>query len=196
MDLNGYDQSFGDLRQQGYSATTYPPSTNGLIFSERPATMYVWQNTLNSDEGNNVVTGGWRARYQGAVSLEKSGPKHLILGGYSTTTGRLTVVEGRLSFAGNGAWPNASEIVVKGGVLAIDSAARVKEKAIYRLSPDGKLDLAAGVTVLADELYVPNGEGGWTLASAGRYTAANAPSLISGEGVLIVRRHGIVVTFR
>ena len=196
MDLNGYDQSFGDLRQQGYSATTYPPSTNGLIFSETPATMYVWQNTLNSDEGNNVVTGGWRPRTQGAVSLEKSGSKHLILGGYSTTTGRLTVVEGRLSFAGNGAWPNASEIVVKGGTLEIDAATRVKDKAIYRLSPDGKLDLAAGVTVRANDLYVPNGLGGWTLASAGRYTAANAPSLISGAGELIVMRHGMIVTFR
>ena len=196
MDLNGYDQSFGDLRQQGYSATTYPPSTNGLIFSERPATMYVWQNKLSSDEGDNVVLGGWRARYQGAVSLEKSGPKHLILGGYSTTTGRLTVVEGTLSFAGNGAWPNASEIVVKGGTLEIDAASRVKDKAIYRLSPDGKLDLAAGVTVRANDLYVPNGLGGWTLASAGRYTAANAPSLISGAGELIVMRHGMIVTFR
>ena len=196
LDLNGFDQSFGDLRQQWYNSTTYPPSTNGLICSETPATMYVWQNKLDSDEGSLVEPGGWRARYQGAVSLEKSGPKHLILGGYSTTTGRLTVVEGRLSFAGDGAWPNASEIVVKGGTLEIDSAARVKDKAIYRLSPDGKLDLAAGVTVLANELYVPNGTGGWALASAGRYTAANAPSLISGAGVLIVRRHGMMVTFR
>ena len=158
--------------------------------------MYVWQNKLNSDEGSLVEPGGWRARYEGAVSLEKSGPKHLILGGYSTTTGRLSVVEGTLSFAGNGAWPNASEIVVGGGVLEIDAATRVKDKAIYRLSPDGKLDLAAGVTVRANYLYVPNGMDGWTLASAGRYTAANAPSLISGAGELIVMRHGMMVTFR
>ena len=196
MDLNGYDQSFGDLRHQWYKENEYPPATNGLIYSERPATMYVWQNKLNSDEGSNVEPGGWRARYEGAVSLEKSGPKHLILGGYSTTTGRLSVVEGTLSFAGNGAWPNASEIVVEGGVLEIDAATRVKDKAIYRLSPDGKLDLAAGVTVRANELYVPNGTGGWTLASAGRYTAANAPSLISGAGELIVMRHGMMITFR
>ena len=60
----------------------------------------------------------------------------------------------------------------------------------------GNPALAAGVTVLANELYVPNGTGGWALASAGRYTAANAPSLISGAGELIVRRHGMMVTFR
>ena len=197
LDLNGYDQAFGDLRQRWYDSTTYPPATNGVIFSERPATMYVWQNTLNSDEGSYVVLGGWRARYEGAVSLEKSGPKHLILGGYSTTTGRLTVVEGTLSFAGDGAWPNLSEVVVKGGTLEIDAAARVKDKAIYRLSPDGKLDLASGVTVRANDLYVPDGvTGEWKLAPAGRYTATTAPSLISGAGELIVMRHGIVLTFR
>ena len=47
----------------------------------------------------------------------------------------------------------------------------------------------------ANYLYVPNGMGGWTLASAGRYTAANAPLLISGAGELIVMRHGMMVTF-
>ena len=197
FDLNGYDQAFGDLRNQWYNATTYPPSTNGLIFSATPATMYVWQNKLNSDEGSNVEPGGWKARYQGAVSLEKSGSKHLILGGYSTTTGRLTVVEGTLSFAGNGAWPNLSEVVVKGGTLKIDAATRVKDKAIYRLSPEGKLDLASGVTVRANDLYVPDGATGeWKLAPAGRYTSATAPSLISGEGMLYVMRHGAVITFR
>ena len=197
FDLNGYDQAFGDLRNQWYNSTTYPPSTNGLIFSATPATMYVWQNKFDSNEGSNVEPGGWRTRYQGAVSLEKSGSKHLILGGYSTTTGRLTVVEGTLSFAGDGAWPNLSEVVVKGGTLEIDAAARVKDKAIYRLSPDGKLDLASGVTVRANDLYVPDGvTGEWKLAPAGRYTATTAPSLISGAGELIVMRHGIVLTFR
>ena len=83
-------------------------------------------------------------------------------------------------------------MAVSGGVLDVDAAGRIGDLAEVRLS-GGKLRIASGVTLKTQELYLPNGEGGFAKAVGGLYTAARLPAYIEGDGVLKVRSRGVAV---
>ena len=180
IDLNGHNQSFAAF------VSTANDSQTSYFTSAEPATLSVDQN---------VDTVSWKPAFCGAVSLKKGGANTLTLAGVSPSTGRLEVSEGRLDFTGAGAWTNLSEVAVSGGVLAIADKKQVKKRADYYLS-GGKLDIASGVRLTAENLYVADGQGGWTKADPGTYTAANLPECISGEGSLCVRGGGLMMIFR
>ena len=194
LDLNGHSQRFGSLATRPSSQAEYGylgcwgDSANSYFTSATPATLDVYQNGTQNDTP-------WNSTFRGAVSLVKHGEKTLTLGGVSSSSGRLEVAEGRLDFTDNGAWTNVSVVAVSGGTLAVDTSARLKRRADYYLS-GGKLDIAAGVRLVAENLYVPDGEGGWTKAEPGTYTAADLPAYVSGEGALRVRGGGYSVIIR
>ena len=180
IDLNGHNQSFAAF------VSTANDSQTSYFTSAEPATLSV---------GQNVDTVSWKPAFCGAVSLKKGGANTLTLAGVSPSTGRLEVSEGRLDFAAAGAWTNLSEVAVSGGVLAVDLKSRLKARADYYLS-GGKLEIAAGVRLVAANLYVPDGKGGWTKMDPGTYTAVNFPDFIAGEGSLHVRGGGLMMIFR
>ena len=198
VDLNGHSQRFGSL--QTPTAGSDPSGWNGYwghseysyFKSATPATLYVYQYGRT-----NAVDRPWKATFRGAMSLVKEGPNTLTLAGASTMTGRLEVAEGRLDFSGSGSMTNVSAFAVSGGVLAVDAKTRLPRKPDCFLS-GGKLNLAEGVSLRVAELYVDDGNGGWTQMPIGRYSAANLPQYISGSGSLLVagKRPGFILTVK
>lgn len=174
LNLRGNDQVVGTLRTDisGYSA-----STKGKITSPSPATLYV----------NQTANKTFEPMFQDSANLWKGGASTLTLAGVSTTTGRLSVAEGTLAFSGSGAWSAATSVAVSGGVLQLDAASRINPKADYYLS-GGKVDIAEGVTVEANQLFLPDGNGGWKTVGCGLYSAADFPDYISGSGLMRVKK--------
>ena len=191
MDLNGHSQRFGSL--QTPTAGSDPSGWNGYwghseysyFKSATPATLYVYQYGRT-----NAVDRPWKATFRGAMSLVKEGPNTLTLAGASTMTGRLEVAEGRLDFSGSGSMTNVSAFAVSGGVLAVDTNARLPRKGADCYLSGGKLDLAEGVVQRVRFLYVDDGEGGWTQMPLMDYTADTLPAYVSGAGVLRVHGDG------
>ena len=196
LDFNGHSQRFGRLCiLKSDSAANFGFWGNAVcrMKSETPAAVFVRMNGADAVEED--ASRSWDGTFSGALSLVKEGTNTLTLAGVSSTTGRLEVSEGLLAFSGSGAMTNVSEVAVSGGVLAIDAKGRVKKDADYRLS-GGRLDIAAGVSLRAGNLFVSDGNGGWIRKDPGRYTAANMPEYISGEGALRVRGGGGVILVR
>jgi autotransporter-associated beta strand protein len=120
----------------------------------------------------------------------------LSLSGVSTTTGALQVAQGVLAFSGDGAWPSASEVVLKGGELVIDDLARLPRETSYKFL-GGKLTIASGVQLVSRSAVVANGAQGETVSlDVGVYTKENLPSFIQGDGSLRVKGDGLVILIR
>lgn len=198
VDLNGHDQRLGSLatvpagNSEGSWLNSWGVQAASYFTSETPATLYVLQNGRT-----NMVSRPWPSLFKGAVSLVKEGTNTLALSGASTTTGRLEVANGRLEFKNSGSMTNLTAFAVSGGVLAVDTNARLPRKADCYLS-GGKLDIAEGVAQRVRFLYVSDGAGGWTQMPLRDYTAATLPAYVSGAGVLRVHGdgRGMVVVIR
>lgn len=196
FDLNGHDQQVDRINGCAYSKIV--SNDSGAITSETPATLYDLQskgfsttNMAGSDSDNDPFP----TKFIGAVSFSKGGEKELYLAGISTTTGRLEVTGGILGFKENGSWLKATEARVLGGTLKVDAAGRLGKLSGLYLSPDGKLDIAAGVTVKAKKLYVPDGQGGWKDHGGGSFNRSNLSDYLTGDGTLSVSG-GIVLIVR
>lgn len=201
IDLNGHSQRIGDLGtvpsdkdEIGYESERGRSFTSSIT-SATAADLHVVQVTTTDRP--------WVSMLQGGVSLVKEGEGTLTFGNVNSTTGRLAVCSGTVAFADQhqdgtpnlhkGSFPSVSEVAVSGGVLVVDSADRLPAKTVYRLS-GGKLDLAEGVTLEASELYVPDGNSGWTRLS-GSFNSSNLSQYITGEGSINVIA-GTMLLFR
>lgn len=196
MDLNGHDQTFGSFlsRPSKASKRTHAQTAYCWIGSDAPATLRVYQTIAET-----AADVGWHPPFTGAVSLCKDGAETLTLAGYSTTTGRLEVAAGLLRFSPTdlqAGWTSASEYVVSGGTMQIDSVSRVRRKANWRLSAAGKLNIAEGVEIVAKYLWLTDAQGVTREAPAGVYTRANAPEYITGEGSVRCTGGGMVIILR
>ena len=187
LDLCGHDQSVGRLDASKHDDCDHDP--RGIIRSDAAATL-----TVRQSGGAAATT--WQPRFLGGVSLVKDGADELVLAGVNSTTGRLEVAAGRLSFSGNGCWTNASAVVVSGGTLAVDAKSRLPKKAKSYVLSGGTLDLSAGVALRAVDVQVSDGAGGLRSLPAGVYTSANLPDCISGEGSLTACGGGVVLIVR
>lgn len=196
FDLNGHDQRVDRINGKVYGVTL--SNASGAITSATPATLYDLQSTgfsTNNMAGSDSDNHPFPTKFTGAVSFSKGGTKELYLAGVSSTTGRLEVTGGVLGFAEGGSWLDASEVRVLGGTLKADAANRFGKIPALYLSPDGKLEIASGVTVRAKKLYVPDGRGGWMDHAGGSFTKSDLPAYLAGEGTLRVSA-GAVLIFR
>jgi len=176
LDLCGNDQAVGYLSTAGNFS--YDPSETGKITSTAPATLYVYQTSDKT----------FKPTFQGAANLWKGGANTLTFSGDNTTTGRLTVAEGTVAFSGSGTWSKVSEVFVTGGTLTIDAVTRLNPKADLYLS-GGALEIATGVTLTVNRLFVSDGAGGCRqLSGASTYTAADLPAYLTGGGSLYVKK--------
>lgn len=186
LDLCGHDQAVGRIDTNGKYAGS--PSVTGRIRSDTPATLHVCQT------GGDAVT-TFPLPFEGGAGLCKSGGDELSLAGVSTTTGRLEVAEGVLSFSGDGCWSQAQDIAVSGGVLKVDGSQRLARILETITHSSGKLDLAQGVVVRVRKCYV--NEAGRPLSlAAGTYTAARLPAVLSGAGEMHVLGDGTMLCIR
>ena len=196
FDLNGHDQKLDRINGMVYGTSI--SNEKGAITSATPATLYDLQSTGFSTkvmDGSDSDNDPFPTKFTGAVSFSKGGTKELYLAGVSSTTGRLEVTGGILGFKENGSWLDASEVRVLGGTLKADAPGRLGKVPALYLSSDGKLEIAAGVTVKAKKLYVPDGQGGWKKYGGGTFTRSNLSDYLSGEGTLCVSG-GVVLIVR
>ncbi len=189
LDLGGCDQSLDGLAS----------NKGGTITSDEPAFLHWVAKNLYNDSNdpdaakanrtNNVV-------FAGAAGLSYDGPQTNRLGGVSTTTGTLKVTDGKLIVLPQASWVNSTNVVISGGVLAIENAAAFPESFILNISGDGKVDLDFDGMLKCTDLFI-NG----TRMGGGDYGSSDSPAqykrpIFSGSGVLRVKTNGFCLLIR
>ena len=189
LDLGGCDQSLDGLAS----------NKGGTITSDDPAFLHwvaknLYNDTNDPDSAkanrtNNVV-------FAGAAGLSYDGPQTNRLGGVSTTTGTLKVTDGKLIVLPQASWANSTNVVVSGGVLAIENTAAFPESFILNISGDGKVDLNFDGMLKCTDLFI-NG----TRMGGGDYGSSDSPAqykrpIFSGSGVLRVKTNGFCLLIR
>ena len=157
VDLNGFDQSVGQLLSETTNAGTR------AVTSSKPAVL-----TVNQD-ANTVYDG----RLTGALSLVKSGAGTLTLSNsLSTATGDITVSNGTLVAALASSLGNGTNVTVAGGTLELRSASVISDGANLLIASAGaQVMLGAGIVETVNKLFLggeqqPKGLWGATCSGA------------------------------
>lgn len=212
LDMNGYDQGLGCI---------YSLNNAGIITSETPATLHLVDNYKIPDydsgqknaAGANISVFGYTnyAVFAGCASFSKEGQYTNRLKRVSSTFGDLSVSKGRLEFAPEATWLNASNLVVKGaGLFTLDdrSAAQGqpfgKQLDVHVEGTSAKIELKNAIPAVTRHLYVDGVRqrlGYWGSAEA----AAANPSIsvrtsaaFTGTGLLLANGeyHGTAILLR
>jgi len=197
-DLCGCDQRILNMHGGlGCSLDAYLKGTAtknpGTIVSEKPATLHMNDNQARRNPSNSHTwtTTNWTC-FAGCVSLSKEGEQLHILANESSTCGDLIVVNKRLVMSGDsalgiGAWPNASNAVVRTkGELVVGHAAAFGPQVTVKIEGSGKVNVAAGVMLACDSLVIDGRQkapGVWGRVGSG---AAHESPRITGDGLLVV----------
>ena len=187
LDLCGNDQEIGILGGDG-----------GTIRSDAPALLHyvadwsITESQIPSHGTNKTV-------FAGCAGFSKEGTKvPYFLNATSSTTGTLQVVAGDLTMLPAASWPNATNVVVKGGTLHLTHGNAFGRQADVTVT-DGKIDLPAGV-VQKCHYFTIGGRlhRGGTWGSSSSSAANRDDAHFSGSGILLVYGEGIgtVITFR
>lgn len=138
---------------------------------------------------------------EGGVSLVKRGPETASFSAQSSTTGTLSIVEGRFEILPDGGFTNATQVAVAGtGVLA--AADNTEGECVFgkdtRLSLDaegGSIEIPADRRLRVAELYL--GETKMPNGTYGRLTGPEAiRTRLVGDGVLYVAGKGFCMLIR
>lgn len=161
----------------------------GDVWSELPGTLEI------GTDADSCVT----YPFKGAAGLRKLGAGTLVITNVvCTSTGTVEVVAGTLKFANASKtscnWQTASKVILTGGTLVLDTAARLGRKADFYVA-DGKVELAEGLHVRGGRCYVPDGAGGWRTGAGGRFTKDNC-DFVTGDGSITLGRLGCAVLVR
>lgn len=156
--LCGCNQQCGNLMGNG---------TRTTIYSADAATL-----TVNGGCTNEAV-------FAGAVSLVKNGTAEVWLKGECTSTGSVTVANGRLRLDSTFVWAQGQR-----------KSAQLGD---FYLARGATLQLDAGVRQMVRDLYLENEDGEYvrqrvgTWGAAGNAAAGRTDSRFAGDGVLLVR---------
>lgn len=185
IDLCGNDQALSVLRM-----------TSGRITSERPALMRIRGNwALASGNGGYPVTVSNTVICTGAAGLSMERTVYpLVISGVSSTTGAVQVVQGDLVLRPTAVWTNASEVVVQGGTLKVESRTAAQGPAFgrqvaVRLSSAGTLDLDSGFKAFSLEIDGVSQKRG-TYGSSASDAMYKLDSCFAGTGVISVLGDG------
>ena len=140
VDLNGFDQTVGQLLNETTNAGTR------VVTSAKPAVL-----TVNQD-ANTVYDG----RLTGALSLVKAGAGTLTLSNtLSTATGDITVSNGTLVAALASSLGNGTNVTVAGGTLELRPASALSNSAnLFIASAGAQVTLGAGLVVTVNKLFL------------------------------------------
>lgn len=190
FDLSGHDQRLDLL------ATT----AKTRVTSAEPARLTIRSTDAGGAQegdqgGTNRVD---RAVYSGQVSVAKAGPYPHVFGATSTSTGAVSVTQGILRMAADGKWPNATEVIVGGGTLALQNADAFGSNAVWRVTTDTaptvQLDFTG--TNTASKLYVDGlrqSGGFWGPVGSG---AEHEATWLTGTGFVNVIRRGFALSLK
>lgn len=179
--LNGRSPSARVTSATGATLLLRDDRLNTVKTSETFKTLNGYTSTLL---GEIVKTN--HVSFAGNVNFVKAGALDHFLLGTSTSTGTLTVTNGRLEFLEGGSWATASAVSVSGtGILAAKNGVFGKETAISVDTTDGAaIEIPAGQKVRCGSLTV-NG----TPVNDGVYSGTG----VTGGGSLLVGQQGILI---
>ena len=191
-DAAGEDTVF-DLCGNDQSLFGFGASANVTVTSATPATLAVI-TTADNQHMSGCYTNS--ACWAGAANLLFGGTKFICLKATSTSTGTVTVTAGRLEFLPTGAWPNASEVVAKGGMLKLGNKAAVGKETTLKVTTGATVDLAyAGAMKLKaielDGEVMPKGVYGGSASSASSKLAC-----FTGTGTICIGEISTLLIFR
>lgn len=194
IDLHGNDQALSILCCE----TT---SRNGAkITSDTPAFMRIsgGNHVVDNAPGKTITNFVQWVGAAGVDMVRWADTYPFVLRNTSTSTGTVQVTSGILKFAApnadgtwGGRWPNASEVVVKGGQLVFEHSEAINPEAVARfVKTDGKFGMmvfGAGVKVKVAELWI-DGEKqrSGIYGSAASGAQVKRDDLFAGSGVLRV----------
>ncbi len=187
LDLNGYDQTVPQVCHATYQSGSLDwrcTPTRGMpeYCLVKSATAAKLTMTTNSDA--RVAY-----RFSGGVSLRQEGSgTYTILNQYCNTTGRLEVVSGAVAFDWDAGWGGDVEVFDGAMVKFLEGARLDKKQSDVLIHEGGKIYVTNGVEVSCSSLVFGSNE-----LSAGRYTAADKPEWIEGDGAIRVHGHGFIL---
>ena len=191
LDLNGYDQ----IVPQVHHATYHVGSTDWRSFPTRGMEAYCLVKsdtaaklTMTGNDTSNVAF-----KFSGGVSLRQEGTgTYTILNQYCDTTGRLEVVSGAVAFDWEAGWGGDVEVFGSGTAKFLEgSKLNRSRKSAVTIHDGGKLYVTNGVELRCASLVLGSNE-----LVPGRYTAAEQPGWITGEGAIRVCGGGFTVILR
>ena len=168
-------------------------SATAVVHSDAPATLYAVQSLATGGSVTYEMLGD----FTGRAGFSKSGAQNTAIAKAMSSTGLVEVTEGKLVFAANGSWKNATEVKVAGtGGLVVEArtGSPFDKKVVLEIKDAGKLSLADGVSVAVDQFTF----GGQTYKS-GDFSKTTHPALFasdSGSGCVRVVRKGTMVSVR
>ena len=141
----------------------FAKACTGVVESDSPAWLHMVDNQDAKASDGGVTSRVTRVRFQGAASLSKEGSRTNWVMNTSSTTGILSIANGRLVMSSGsgsavtideksnaryprspGSWPNASMVSVSGGTLVIEHGASFGKQTALELSGEGQVELSAG----------------------------------------------------
>jgi len=194
FDLCGFDQGVDLFCGNGGTVTSAKGAQLHVVNSD-----YFFDSNFNKEGapasspalnlGTNMTV--CTTLFTGGAGLAKEGTKDLYIAAANTSTGVLSVANGRLVLSAansaakypgtsfnktQGSW--AGRIEVTGGTLVIEHSSALGPKATLYVS-GGQVELAEGLMLPVYQLYVADGKGGWTsyrgMCGGAASGAANQP---------------------
>lgn len=177
VDLCGQSQRIGSING----------GSTGTFYSKTPAVL-----SVNKSEGNAAFKG----HFEGAVGLKKLSAGTFTLGATNQTTGILEVAGGELTLTSAATWGGTDVSVTAADArLSLQSANNLIKHTVLKLTDTtARVNVAAGVQVRVQQMYVPSASkpGALKQLGPGVYTSANSP-YVTGEGSITVRGAGMVL---
>ncbi|HNX05296.1 MAG TPA: hypothetical protein PKI32_07320, partial [Opitutales bacterium] len=168
-------------------------SATAVVHSDAPATLYAVQSLATGGSVTYEMLGD----FTGRAGFSKSGVRDTAIAKAMSSTGLVEVTEGKLVFAANGSWKNATEVRVAGtGGLVVEArtGSPFDKKVVLEVTDAGKLSLADGVSLAVDQFVF----GGQTYKS-GDFSKTTHPALFasdSGSGCVHISSRGTMVSIR
>ena len=203
IDLNGYNQSVSRIYPSWTGYETVGglnwASAYGLVKSATPASLEI----------TGTETTIFPVKFEGAAGLHMNGTgSFTFTNKLSTTTGELKVSKGTVRFARDAGWTAVTNIVLAGGMLAVDAGAGAKAFGSAQDKSDAimtvvstnspTLYIAAGEQATVNMLSIVEEGGRIHEKNPGIYggpaaglSANQTLSWISGSGTLFVRRSAL-----
>ncbi|MDA3926837.1 MAG: type II toxin-antitoxin system YafQ family toxin [Kiritimatiellae bacterium] len=171
VNLNGNDQEIGRLLTR-YAT---PVQGTGRVYTYTPATLTV--NQSSDDDYRNAL--------EGALSFVKKGASELRLYDTHSTTGSITVSEGKLTMKAGSSFEAVPSVFVTGGILALEDETTINNEAVLSIENSAVIDISAGLEESVGWLIIDGSEQrGGTYGATGS-GAQNIDDIhFSGSGVI------------
>ena len=193
-DFHGTEQTIASFNSYGGGSSGSMISTNG------PGRLNIrqtrgWDSEAKSASGH--LDFSCACSFKGEMSLNMTGTKRLIVTSQSTATGCVDVAESAiLCFTNNASWATATNVAVRGdavveayngSVLGRDTDLTLADSGKWKFCGNGPYVQRVRYLWMDDRRY-----------KTGRFTSANAPAHVEGNGAILVLGDGsgLTVIFR